>query len=114
MSSPLALTLWATDDAKFASGTMALPKNPPPPVEFFWSKYRGPGTVTFDKAHPTTEILAGGGVDVPFRGKATSTASFSEPGEYVLQVIANDYSGEGGSGEVCCWTTAMVKVSVKP
>ena len=27
---------------------------------------------------------------------------------------ANDYSGEGGSGEVCCWTTALVKVSVTP
>ena len=113
-SSPLALSLWATDDARFASGTMALPKELPPPVEFFWSKYRGPGAVTFDKEHPPTETLAGGGVNVPFRGKATTSVRFSEPGEYVLQVIANDYSGEGGSGEVCCWTTALVKVSVTP
>jgi hypothetical protein len=113
-SSPLALSLWAADDARFASGTMALPKEPPPPVEFFWSKYRGPGAVMFEKDHPTTEILAGGGVNVPFRGKATTSVRFSEPGEYVLQVIANDFSGEGGSGEVCCWTTALVKVSVTP
>ena len=41
-------------------------------------------------------------------------ARFSEPGEYVLHVTAMDYSGEGGGGEVCCWTTAMVKVSVTP
>ncbi len=60
------------------------------------------------------EVLAGGGVDVPFRGKATTTARFSEPGDYVLHVTANDYSGEGGSGEVCCWTTAMVRVSIAP
>ncbi len=113
-SSPLALSLWATDDARFASGTMALPRDPPPPVEFFWSKYRGPGEVRFDKDHPATEILAGGAVNVPFRGKATTRASFSEPGEYVLQVIANDYSGEGGSGEVGCWTRAMVKGAVTP
>jgi len=33
---------------------------------------------------------------------------------YVLQVTANDYSGEGGGGEVCCWTTTLVKVSVTP
>ena len=112
MSSPLAMSLWATDDARFASGTMALPRNPPPPVEFFLSKYRGPGEVTFEKAHPATDILAGGGVNVPFRGKATATARFSEPGEYVLHVTANDYSGEGGSGEVCCWTTTLVRVSV--
>jgi len=32
----------------------------------------------------------------------------------VLQVTANDYSGEGGAGEVCCWTTALVKVTVTP
>jgi hypothetical protein len=113
-SSPLALSVWVTDDARFASGTMALPRTLPPPVEVYWSKYRGPGEVTFDKAHPATEILAGGGVNVPFRGKATTTARFSEPGEYVLHVTANDFSGEGGSGEVCCWTTAMVKVSVTP
>ena len=114
MSSPLAMSLWATDDAKFASGTMALPRNPPPPVEFLLSKYRGPGEVTFEKAHPATDILAGGSVNVPFRGKATATARFSEPGEYVLHVTANDYSGEGGAGEVCCWTTALVRVSVAP
>jgi hypothetical protein len=70
--------------------------------------------VTFDKARPVMEILAGGGVDVPFRGKATATAKFSEPGDYVLHVTANDYSTEGGSGEVCCWTTALVKVLVGP
>ena len=60
------------------------------------------------------EVLAGGGLNVPFRGKATTTVTFSQPGEYVLHVNANDYSGEGGSGEVCCWTTALVKVTVTP
>ena len=53
-------------------------------------------------------------MNVPFRGKATATATFKEPGDYLLHVTANDYSGEGGSGEVCCWTTALVKVSVTP
>lgn len=114
ISSPLVLSSWLTDDARFASGTMAPLRNPPPPVELVWSKYRGPGAVTFDTARPTTEILAGGGIDVPFRGKATTRARFSQPGDYVLHVTANDYSSEGGSGEVCCWTTAMVKVSVAP
>ena len=114
VSSPLALTLWTEDDAKFASGTMALPRELPPPVQVFWSQYRGPGPVKFDQDHPKTEIVAGGAVNVPFRGKATTTATFSEPGEYVLHATANDFSGEGGSGEVCCWTTALVKVSVTP
>jgi hypothetical protein len=32
----------------------------------------------------------------------------------VLHVTANDYSGDGGGGFQCCWSTAMVKVSVTP
>jgi len=111
-SQPLSLTLLASDDAKFASGTMVLPRNPPPPVRLVWSKYRGPGAVSFEEKPSPMETLAGGTINVPFRGKGTTTARFSEPGEYALHVTAVDYSGEGGGGEVCCWTTAIVKVSV--
>lgn len=114
VSSPLPISVWTDDDGKFASGTMALPKNLPPPVRIYWSMYRGPAAVTFDKENPTTEVLAGGGVNMPFRGKSTVTATFKEPGDYVLHVTANDYSGVGGSGEVCCWTTGLVKVNVAP
>ncbi|PYR82573.1 MAG: hypothetical protein DMF87_00910 [Acidobacteria bacterium] len=113
-AAPLPLTVWTEDDGKFASGTMALPKNLPPPVRVYWSMYRGPAAVTFDKENPPSDVLAGGGVNVPFKGKATTTAKFRTPGDYVLQVTANDYSGEGGGGEVCCWTTALVKVTVTP
>ena len=45
---------------------------------------------------------------------ATTTAKFSESGDYILHVIANDYSGDGGGGFGCCWTTALMKVSVQP
>lgn len=114
VNAPLALTVFVRDDARYASGTMAVPTKPPPPVRLLWSKYRGPGRVTFDRAEPAMEALAGGPVNVPFSGRATAAARFSEPGEYVLHVTAMDYSGEGGGGEVCCWTTAMVKVSVAP
>ena len=48
-----------------------------------------------------------------FAGKATTTATFSEPGEYVLYLVANDWTGKGGRGFQCCWTNAFVKVSVK-
>ena len=75
---------------------------------------RGPGDVTFTAAKPKTEVLEGGQVNEPFRGKATTEATFSAPGEYVLHVVANDYSGDGGGGEVCCWTFGFVKVTVTP
>jgi hypothetical protein len=112
MSVPLSLNFWTEDDAKYSSGTNAPVLKPPPPVQLAWSKYRGPGPVTFDKEKPQLETLAGGRVNEQFRAKGAMTATFSEPGEYMLHVTANDYSGEGGGGEQCCWTTALVKVSV--
>jgi hypothetical protein len=41
-------------------------------------------------------------------------SKYREPGEYVLHLTANDYSGEGGGGFQCCWTNGQVKVSVQP
>ena len=111
VGAPLELPLWATDDMKYSSGNNAPQRNPPPAVRLTWSKYRGTGTVTFDKPKPEFEKLQSG--ELPFSGKATTSARFSEPGDYILHVTANDYSGDGGGGEVCCWTTAMVKVAVK-
>ena len=70
--------------------------------------------MTFDKAKPGDGEARRRRVNVPFSGKATTTATFSEPGDYMLHVTANDYSGAGGGGEVCCWTTALVKVTVTP
>jgi hypothetical protein len=113
IGTPLPLTLWAEDDAHMSSGTGAPVRNPPPPVTVKWSKFRGPGPVTFDDARPKLEILAGGKPGEKFRGTAKTAAKFTEPGEYVLHLTANDFTGEGGGGEMCCWTTAMVKVTVK-
>ena len=31
---------------------------------------------------------------------------------YVFHMDAEDYSGRGGGGEICCFTTAMMKVTV--
>jgi hypothetical protein len=111
VSQPLPLHVWVTDDMKFTSGTNAPPSGTRSPVTVRWSKYRGPGAVTFDKARPELEKTQGG---APFNGKADATAKFTEPGDYVLHLTGNDYSGDGGGGFGCCWTTSLVKVSVKP
>ena len=112
VSAPLPLNVWASDDMKYSSGNNAPQRNPPPAVTLTWSKYRGTGAVTFDKPKPELEKLTEG--EAAFSGKAVANAKFSEPGDYVLHVTANDYSGPGGGGEVCCWTTILVKVAVKP
>ena len=55
--------------------------------------------MTFDKDKPPLEkadFKVPDGTKVS--GKATTTATFSEPGDYVLRVVANDWSGDGGRG----------------
>lgn len=111
---PLTLPMWATDDGKYTSGSNAQPRNLPPPIELEWSKFRGAGTVTFGKHNPPVKILAGGPVDAIFKGEASTTATFSTPGDYVLHLNVDDFSGRGSGETGCCWTTALVKVTVTP
>lgn len=109
---PLPLTLWAADDNKQPP---IAPRFKLPPVFLTWSKFRGPGTVTFSKDRPPVEPAEfEAPPDTTFHGKATTTATFSEPGDYTLLVTANDSSGPGGGGFQCCWTNAQVKVTVRP
>jgi len=107
---PLSLTAWVSDDTKFTSNSGARPKNLVGPVTIRWSMFRGVEPVTFSNERPVVEKVDRPGI--AFAGKATTTATFSKPGDYVLRVVANDYSGDGGGGFQCCWTNGQVKVSV--
>ena len=96
---PVTLTVWANDDAIVDPSKRATDT----PVTVNWSMFRGPGVVTFGNLKPPVDKSD---------GKATTTATFSTPGDYVLRAQANDVSGDGG-GSRCCWTNAHVKVGVK-
>lgn len=98
---PLPLVTWTTDDGREDPGDASPPANP---LSTTWTKYRGPGDVTFAEAKPAIDKAD---------GKASTTATFSAPGEYVLRVQANDSTGEGGGGFQCCWSNTYVKVNVK-
>jgi hypothetical protein len=78
---------------------------PAPPIRVSWHKFRGPGTVTFSEPAPKVDMAAA--------GKATTSATFSAPGEYIIRAQVNDRTGDGGGGFQCCWTNAHVAVSVK-
>ena len=93
-----ALAVTATDDGLPKKNGQALG------MTIVWAKYRGPGVVTFTPAQAKI-------VD----GKAAATARFSEPGDYVLQAVIDDGSGElaGNFGYHCCWTNVEIKVKVK-
>lgn len=108
VNQPVELKVWAED----AKGSEA----PPPPAiaalrggvpsvaTISLHKFRGPGSVTFEKARlPVTK-----------QGEMVSTsATFSAAGEYLIRVQANDESGEGGAGFQCCWSNTYLKVTVQ-
>ena len=91
------------------------------PIQITWVKQRGPATggdVKFSDPKPTVvldpevaKLFTKAG---DASGKATTTATFSAPGEYVVRAQVNDASGDGGGGDQCCWTNVLVKVIVKP
>jgi len=100
---PMPLNVWAKDDGK-AVGSISRGGRAGQNATLTWFKHQGPGDVTFDPASPKPT-----GPD----GLATTMATFSEPGEYLLRVRANDASGIAGAGHAqCCWSNGFVKVTV--
>jgi hypothetical protein len=97
---PLTLTAWVTDDAVIDPDRK---ERKGPQLTVKWSLFRGPGRVAFEKADPEVDAT---------EAKASTTATFDAPGDYILRLQANDVSGEGGSGFQCCWTNAHVAVKV--
>ena len=109
LTSPATVTVWATDDGvRRASQLLGRGGAARPPVlGLAWSKYRGPGKVTFSDVSPKADSA----------GKATTTATFGAPGDYTLRVLAWDDSGGQSlvmaGGFFCCWTNGYVNVTVK-
>jgi len=92
------ITVTAKDDGLPAR------RGQPVGMTVLWAKFRGPGDVVFSE--PQAKLA---------NGRATTTATFTEPGEYILQAVVDDGSGEsaGNFGYHCCWTNAQVKLTVK-
>ena len=84
---------------------------PPADVTVIWTKYRGPAEGVVKIADERMALT--NNKDAKVVMEATTTATFSAPGEYWLRAQANDNSGDGGGGDQCCWTNAHVKVLIK-
>ena len=91
VGTPLDLVVRVTDDG-LGSG------RDEPELQVTWRKFRGPGRVTFADESP-----------VVTDGRAGTAATFSEPGDYVLYVVATDGSRQSNQ---CCWTNGYVRVHV--
>jgi hypothetical protein len=123
---PITLTLYATDKGNTISQDPSAPATTAAtarggrqtPITVTWYKHRGPAgnTLKFD---PVTPLVAADAEAVKlfqkpgdFTGKATTTATFNEPGEYWLRAQINDATGNGGGGDQCCWSNVLIKVNV--
>jgi hypothetical protein len=105
VKTPIAVNIW-TEDPKGRGqeeGAARGRGGSPSVATVSLHKFRGPGAVTFDKARLPVTTQG---------GQVTANATFSEPGEYLLRVQANDESGEGGGGFQCCWTNTYLKATI--
>jgi hypothetical protein len=106
----LPITIWAKDDSERdsgAEGDVQFKARGParPAVNIKWYKHSGPGPVTFDPATSGLKTL---------EGSSSSTATFSQPGTYMLRVRVDNFGRPDTSpGNQCCWTNGYVRVTVK-
>lgn len=130
VNEPVPLAIWATDRGV----TVKSPTLPPvpnaaprpsaarrtasPPIAIEWSIHRRPGTAAVKFASPRPAVSADAeaaklfATPGAYSGKATTTVTFSEPGDYVLRAQANDSSPASDGRHQCCFTNALVKVTV--
>ncbi len=100
---PLTLTVMATDDAKSKSTVAGARVGTP--LSLTWFVHQGSGNVAFSASE--ARLAATGGT-------ATTTATFSRAGEYLIRVRANDSPVASAGHSQCCWTNAFLKVTVTP
>jgi hypothetical protein len=92
-----------------ANATPPAERAEPPDITVNWKKHSGPEQVSF--AQERIPLVTKRDPKVSL--EASTTATFSAPGDYVIRAQVNDTSGDGGGGEQCCWTTALIRVNVK-
>jgi|TARA_B100001093_G_scaffold514833_1_gene589792 hypothetical protein len=81
--------------------TIPAPVNPYEPDDFRFRFYREPGA-------NTVEVKGGS-------GSAPVYATFSEPGDYILHIKANNFQAPDSSdGDQCCWTNVYRNITVAP
>ena len=106
VDTPLPLTVWIHDDSVREEEPLAVRRRQgdAAALNVTWYKHTGPGSVVFS---PHTDELA------ETEGMATTTATFEQPGEYVIRVSADNFGRvDSSAGNQCCWTNGYVKVTV--
>ena len=106
VDTPLPLTVWVHDDSVREEEPIAVRRRrgDAPALNVTWFKHTGPGSVVFS-SH--TDSIA------ETEGMVTTTATFGQPGEYLIRVRADNFGRvDSSDGNQCCWTNGYVKVTV--
>jgi len=100
------------------------------PVRVSWYKHQGEGQVTFER-HPSSEpppalselqIARGATQAGPDEtqiasgtGSANVIATFSQPGEYMIRTLVDNWAADDSTeADQCCWTNLYQRVTVTP
>lgn len=103
---PVELTAWIHDDGVHEKEPIPVRRDVVPSMNATWFKHSGPigAKVEFK---PGTQPLA----DV--KGTATTQATFSEPGDYVVRLRADTFGNiDSTPDDQCCWSNGYWKVRV--
>lgn len=105
VGTPVPLTVWVTDDAVHEKEPVRVNRKPVPSMNVTWIKHAGPSApVEFSTGlEPVTDP----------QGKASATATFTEPGDYTIRVKVDAHGNiDSTDADQCCWTNGFVKVNV--
>ena len=109
VGAPLSVSVSIVDDSKREKEPIEVKApgaNPKAALNVTWYKHSGPGPVAFAPAKQPIRNC---------KGTATTSATFKQPGEYVIRVRADNFGRvDTSAGNQCCWTNGYMKVSVKP
>lgn len=95
---PVEISVFASDERSDREGEDV-------PLNVTWWKHQGPGDITF--ADETTSIPLGS------TEPATTTATFSEAGQYIVRArVDNHRAPDSSPGDQCCWSNGYLRVSV--
>jgi hypothetical protein len=108
VGTPLSITVWLADDSvrEPEPVTVVSKGAAKAAMNVNWRKHSGPGPIVFSPpTQPVPELL----------GTATTSATFTQPGDYVIRVRADNFGRlDTSPGNQCCWTNGYVAVTVTP
>lgn len=103
---------WDAEDPRTRDGV---------PTMVEWFEHRSPAAVQWER-HPSTPETEANANLQPWRtllpdseGTFSVIATFSQPGDYVLRVRADNFRApDSSAGNQCCWSNGFVRVTVTP